>query len=73
MDVRMPDLDGFHATRRIRAAERGHRATIVALTANVFDSDEQRCREAGMDAYLQKPFSLDALSAALIAVAPSTR
>ena len=41
------------------------RATIIALTANVFESDEARCRAAGMDGYLQKPLTLDALSAAL--------
>jgi signal transduction histidine kinase/CheY-like chemotaxis protein len=69
MDVQMPDLDGLETTRRIRAQERDHRATIVALTANVFESDEARCRDAGMDGYLQKPMRLDALSDALHAVA----
>ena len=71
MDVQMPDLDGLEATRRIRAHEHGHRATIVALTANVFDSDEARCRAAGMDGYLQKPLSLDMLADALRAVVRS--
>jgi len=71
MDVQMPDLDGLEATRRIRAHEQGHRATIVALTANVLESDEARCRAAGMDGYLQKPLSLDTLSAALNTVAAS--
>ena len=71
MDVQMPDLDGLEATRRIRAQERGRRATIVALTANVLESDEARCRAAGMDGYLQKPLSLDTLSAALHTVVPS--
>jgi signal transduction histidine kinase/CheY-like chemotaxis protein len=65
MDVQMPDLDGLETTRRIRERECGPRATIVALTANVFESDEARCRAAGMDGYLQKPLTLDALSAAL--------
>ena len=65
MDVQMPDLDGLETTRRIRERERDHRATIVALTANVFESDEARCRAAGMDGYLQKPLTLDTLSAAL--------
>jgi len=72
MDVQMPDLDGLEATRRIRARERDRRATIVALTANVFESDEARCRAAGMDGYLQKPMSLETLSAALRAAVPST-
>jgi CheY-like chemotaxis protein len=65
MDVQMPDLDGLETTQRIRQCERAHRATIIALTANVFESDEARCRAAGMDGYLQKPLTLDALSAAL--------
>jgi CheY-like chemotaxis protein len=58
-------LDGLEATRRIRAHEDGHRARIIALSANVVTSDEARCRAAGMDGYLQKPLSLDALSDAL--------
>jgi signal transduction histidine kinase/CheY-like chemotaxis protein len=65
MDVQMPDLDGLEATRRIRRRECGRRATIVALTANVLESDEARCRAAGMDGYLQKPLTLDALSTAM--------
>ena len=65
MDLHMPDLDGLETTRRIRSHEHGHRATIVALTANVAGGDETRCRAAGMDAYLQKPLKLDALSDAL--------
>ena len=72
MDVQMPDLDGLEATRRIRQREGDHRATIVALTANVFESDEARCRAAGMDGYLQKPLTLDALSAALHAANPTS-
>ena len=68
MDLQMPDLDGLEATRRIRARESGHRARIVALTANVLESDETRCRAAGMNGYLQKPLTLDALSAALRSV-----
>jgi len=70
MDVQMPDLDGLEATRRIRDQESTHRATIVALTANVLESDDARCRAAGMNGYLQKPLTLDALSAALDAAAP---
>jgi len=65
MDVQMPDLDGLEATRRIRRRECGRRATIVALTANVLESDEARCRAAGMDGYLQKPLTLEALSTAM--------
>jgi CheY-like chemotaxis protein len=55
MDVRMPEMDGFAATREIRALP-GHRETpIIALTADVFEKDRQRCLEAGMTTHLGKP------------------
>ena len=60
MDVHMPVLDGLEATRRIRDQESrnspGVRVPIIALTALAFREDAVRCREAGMDAYLAKPF-----------------
>ncbi|MFO1427952.1 MAG: response regulator [Steroidobacteraceae bacterium] len=68
MDCQMPVLDGFAATREIRAREaregRAHQL-IVAMTANTMQGDEQRCREAGMDDFLTKPFNLAALAALL--------
>ena len=69
MDVQMPDIDGLEAARRIRAHEHDRHATIIALTANVLESDEARCRAAGMDGYLQKPLTLETLSFALRSVA----
>jgi two-component system, sensor histidine kinase len=60
LDCQMPGMDGFEAARRVRAFEAEHgldRAPIVALTANVFQDDRERCREAGMDAFLGKPFT----------------
>jgi PAS domain S-box-containing protein len=66
MDVQMPELDGFEATRRIRRArpaDEGPR--IVAMTAHALQGDRQRCLDAGMDAYLAKPFSASALYAAV--------
>jgi two-component system, sensor histidine kinase and response regulator len=63
MDCQMPILSGFDATRELR--RRGFRKPIVALTANALEGDEERCREAGMDAYLSKPFKLDGLRAVL--------
>jgi CheY-like chemotaxis protein len=64
MDVQMPEMDGFEATRRIRARP-GAGPRIVAVTANALAGDEQRCREAGMDAYISKPIDLRELAAAL--------
>ncbi len=62
MDVHMPVMDGHTATRRIRAEEeaRGRRRTpIVAMTANAFKEDIERCLEAGMDGHLSKPINFD--------------
>ncbi len=68
MDVHMPVLDGYAAAARIRAweAERGQpRLPIVALSADVFEEDRQRCLAAGMDDFLAKPVDMRALAALL--------
>jgi CheY-like chemotaxis protein len=66
MDVQMPEMDGLEATRRIRdewpAAEQPR---IIALTAAVTETDRERCRKAGMDAFLSKPVQQDDLAEAL--------
>jgi CheY-like chemotaxis protein len=66
MDCQMPELDGFEATREIRAAG-GELATIpiVALTANVLPADREACLAAGMNDFLGKPVKLDVLRAAV--------
>jgi PAS domain S-box-containing protein len=66
MDVRMPEVDGLEATRRIRAlcGQRGQ-VPIVALTAQVFAEQVEACREAGMDTHLAKPFTLETLLGAI--------
>jgi CheY-like chemotaxis protein len=63
MDMRMPGLSGEDTARKLRAE--GLRTPIVALTANAFDDDRQACLAAGMDDFLVKPLSPDALRAAL--------
>jgi CheY-like chemotaxis protein len=66
MDCQMPELDGFAATREIRAAGGARGAVpIIALTASALASDEERCRDAGMDDFLSKPVRRDALAATL--------
>jgi PAS domain S-box-containing protein len=68
-DIHMPHMDGYELTARIREAERdgkrpGH-TPIVAVTANALKGEEERCIEAGMDAYLVKPVNIDRLRGTL--------
>jgi CheY-like chemotaxis protein/two-component sensor histidine kinase len=63
MDVQMPEMDGYEATRRIRAldAPRAKDIPIVAMTANVFREDVERCLAAGMNDHVGKPLDLNAV------------
>jgi CheY-like chemotaxis protein len=56
MDCQMPVMDGYDATRAIRARTDRKRTPIVALTANALESDRKRCDAAGMDDFIAKPF-----------------
>ncbi len=71
MDCQMPEMDGYTATREIRAREKAAGTAhlpILAVTANAYEADRKLCLEAGMDSYLSKPYSQSQLSEALLGV-----
>ena len=63
MDVQMPQMDGYEATRRIRALEDPVKAAIpiIAVTANAFEEDRKIAMEAGMNGHLAKPYDIPAI------------
>ena len=68
-DIHMPRMDGYEMARQIRIAEaegkRQGRTPVVAVTANAMKGEEERCIEAGMDAYLVKPVNIERLRTTL--------
>jgi CheY-like chemotaxis protein/HPt (histidine-containing phosphotransfer) domain-containing protein len=67
MDVQMPEMDGLEASTAIRESEKntGRHIPIIALTAHAMKGDRERCIKAGMDEYVSKPISPDALLKAI--------
>jgi two-component system, sensor histidine kinase and response regulator len=72
MDVQMPEMDGFEATKRIREKEKvsGAHQPIIALTAHAMKGDEERCLAEGMDGYVTKPIKLEELFSVIEGVLP---
>jgi CheY-like chemotaxis protein len=72
MDVQMPEMDGFEATKLIREEEKdsGTHLPIIALTAHAMQGDEERCLACGMDGYVTKPIKLGELFSVIDKVVP---
>ena len=70
MDIQMPNLDGYGATRRIRAMDDPIRANIpiVAMTANAFEEDKKNALAAGMNGHVSKPIDIPKLMETLTQV-----
>ena len=76
MDVQLPGLDGYEATRRWRAIERqngsGQHLRVIAVTAHAIEGERERCMAAGMDDFLPKPFRLSELAKVLARWLPTS-
>lgn len=66
MDVQMPVMDGYDATRQIRMLEQFQRVPIIAMTANAMDGDRDLCLDAGMNDYVSKPIKLDLIRQVMV-------
>ncbi|HUO51271.1 MAG TPA: response regulator [Gemmatimonadaceae bacterium] len=68
MDMNLPEIDGWEASRRIRAGERGRRVAIIALTAHAMQGDREKALAAGCDEYDTKPVDFERLLGKITAV-----
>jgi CheY-like chemotaxis protein len=70
MDIQMPKMDGYEATKLIRALEDKEKAgiPIIAVTANAFEEDRRAALEAGMNGHLAKPYDIPAMLGTLTAL-----
>jgi PAS domain S-box-containing protein len=70
MDIQLPEMDGYEATRRIRNTFKAPKCNIpiMAMTAHAMPSEERKCYEAGMDGYISKPFSVKVLYSRIITI-----
>jgi len=65
MDIRLPDMDGVEALRRLRLDRRAASIPVIAVTAQAMHGDRERFEAAGFDGYLSKPVDIDELLAAV--------
>jgi len=66
MDINMPEIDGFTATRSIRDMKSDKRLTpVIALTADAMEEDREKCLEAGMNGFISKPFRMEEIEEVL--------
>ncbi|MBN2544490.1 MAG: response regulator [Spirochaetes bacterium] len=66
MDLQMPEMDGYKATRMIRSTKKNLKVPIIALTANVFEEEKRKCYKAGMNDIIIKPFKKKTLQEAVL-------
>jgi CheY-like chemotaxis protein len=70
MDIQMPEMDGYETTRQIRNKLPAPKCNtpIMAMTAHVMQSEEEKCYKAGMDGYISKPFNSQTLYSKIVSI-----